>query len=418
MPHFSKTLSQLNKTELLAAAKVFNLSSDGIATALRDRIKAYLDDHEHHMKNKNYVRLFSRQQRASYAARAHMPPKVSLPSTFSTQTATDQDPLAEAEGSDIEPERVESLWFPAETIVICAENKIFRVSGGILVARSNVFRDMLGLPQPPSSDIERIEGSPVVRLQDSAQDTEIYFMPGPAPFDLSDVLGILRLSHKYDVQYLYRRALDHLAMDGYHGADDAKLTRHLTSDFDDSPINALSVIVTAMEVEAPWLLPNAYYEVSTFSSDVLLPHLAGELAPHVQKCLVANHRLVRAELLINGFLTKRSTSDCASVQRCMDLRRQKLCNLLPALAKRRYSDPVFELGGVLEALRKKGMCKHCLNWARDEQQAAASAFWRELPDIFGLPPQRELDELQRAAMGDDAENEGTGCNGTEGNGSD
>ncbi|KAJ6449433.1 hypothetical protein C8R47DRAFT_358263 [Mycena vitilis] len=268
---------------------------------------------------------------------------------------------------------------------------------------------MLGLPQPPSSDIERFEGSPVVRLCDSAHDTGMflraifdssYFMPGPAPFGLSDVLGILRISHKYDVQYLYRRALDHLAVDGYYGPHVAKLRRHLACDSDNSPINALSVIVAAIEVEALWLLPNAYYEVCTFPSDILLPYLTGELAQHVQKCLVANHRLVRAELLINGFLTKLSTSGCTSVQRCQDNRRQQLCNLLPVLAQRRDSNPVFELDGTLEALvRAKAMCKHCLSWARDEQHAAFSAFWRELPDIFGLPAQSELDELMRAAMG-------------------
>jgi hypothetical protein len=59
-------------------------------------------------------------------------------------------------------------------IVIRAENKIFHVFGGILAARSIVFRDMLAFPQPPNGDIEQIDGSPVLRLHDSADDVEVF----------------------------------------------------------------------------------------------------------------------------------------------------------------------------------------------------------------------------------------------------
>ncbi|KAJ7159379.1 hypothetical protein C8R43DRAFT_881836 [Mycena crocata] len=101
-----------------------------------------------------------------------------------------------------------------DTIVIRAETKIFQVSRAILAARSTVFRDMIAFPQPTSGDVE------ISELHDSAADVEVFlraifdssfFMPAPEPIELSVVLGILRLSHKYDVQYLFRRALQHLA---------------------------------------------------------------------------------------------------------------------------------------------------------------------------------------------------------------
>ncbi|KAJ6589288.1 hypothetical protein B0H19DRAFT_886340, partial [Mycena capillaripes] len=57
---------------------------------------------------------------------------------------------------------------------IQAENRIFRVSGGILAARSTVFSDIIGLPQPQSGDTEQIDGCPVVRLHDSAEDVEAF----------------------------------------------------------------------------------------------------------------------------------------------------------------------------------------------------------------------------------------------------
>ncbi|KAJ6537873.1 hypothetical protein B0H19DRAFT_1270265 [Mycena capillaripes] len=68
---------------------------------------------------------------------------------------------------------------------------------------------------------EMMDGNPVVRLRDSATEVEAflraifdssYFMPPPAEINFHPVLGILRLSHKYDVGYLYKTALDHLEM--------------------------------------------------------------------------------------------------------------------------------------------------------------------------------------------------------------
>lgn len=72
------------------------------------------------------------------------------------------------------PERVDDLWFSTDIIVIRAENKIFRVSGGVLTARSTVFRDMIALPQLTTCDTEQIDGFPVVRLHDAARDVEVF----------------------------------------------------------------------------------------------------------------------------------------------------------------------------------------------------------------------------------------------------
>jgi hypothetical protein len=76
-------------------------------------------------------------------------------------------------GSDT-PSRVDDLWFPTDNLVIRAGNKIFRVSGAILAARSTVFRDMIAFPQPANGYIEQIDGCPVVRLPDSAEHVEVF----------------------------------------------------------------------------------------------------------------------------------------------------------------------------------------------------------------------------------------------------
>ncbi|KAJ7182424.1 hypothetical protein C8R43DRAFT_1054358 [Mycena crocata] len=120
--------------------------------------------------------------------------------------------------------RVEELWFSNDTLVIKAENMEFCVSKSLLAARSPVFSDMVTFPQPANDEAtseDMVDGSPVVRLHDSGPAVRAllkalfdssYFMPPPAPVELQVVLDILRLSHKYDAQYLHDRALQHLAV--------------------------------------------------------------------------------------------------------------------------------------------------------------------------------------------------------------
>ncbi|KAJ6589276.1 hypothetical protein B0H19DRAFT_1103482 [Mycena capillaripes] len=301
----------------------------------------------------------------------------------------DQTGVAQ-EGSKATPVRVDDLWFPTDTIVIRAENRMFRVSGGILAARSTVFRDMVAFPQPEVGDIdsEHIDGCHVVRLHDSADDVEVflraiydssYFMPAPASIDLTVVLGILRLSHKYDVEYLCRRALDHLAVDGWYLATyDGTEANHLHYILSKSPINALSVIVAASEVGAQWILPSAYYHASTFDPDDLLPFCQGKMEKHVQKCLAAHQHLLRA---------------------------QALSKFLEGLAEKPWFTVFSTLEKDLDALEQQRMCTHCLTLAKSRQKAAASRFWDELPRIFGLPPWDKLRAMKRAAMGEDADDD-------------
>ncbi|KAJ7095615.1 hypothetical protein C8R44DRAFT_549828, partial [Mycena epipterygia] len=170
-------------------------------------------------------------------------------------------------------------------IVLCAGNSALRVTKSILAARSPVFRTMFEFPQPPSAAAgTMMEGSPLVVLHDQAKDVEpflralfdsSYFMPSPTHVDLHVVLGILRLSHKYDVGYLYKRALGHLEIIypiNLANLDDHRVNK-LNYECDNVAVH-LKAIQILHEVGAVWLLPFAYYTVGTYPSAELLT--AGE----------------------------------------------------------------------------------------------------------------------------------------------
>ncbi|KAJ6593398.1 hypothetical protein B0H19DRAFT_976114, partial [Mycena capillaripes] len=162
--------------------------------------------------------------------------------------------------------RVDDLWFTDGTMVVLkAEDKIFHVPKWLLAARSSVFRHMFEFPQPTNDEVEIIEGSPVVTLYDTADAAEAflralldssYFMPPPALVELQALLGILRLSNKYDVQYLYLRALEHLSK--YGPCSLHHLRSRTVQNFDDTPLRHLLVISAVKKVGALWLLPGLY----------------------------------------------------------------------------------------------------------------------------------------------------------------
>jgi hypothetical protein len=123
------------------------------------------------------------------------------------------------------------LWFDDGSIALQAESIQFRVYRGILAANSPVFKDMFSLPQP--NEEELVEGCPVVTLHDSAvdmghflraihdagcvtssiDDLNPYHIGRSRYYDRTKmtefalVAAVLRLSSKYNVEYLRERAI-------------------------------------------------------------------------------------------------------------------------------------------------------------------------------------------------------------------
>ncbi|KAF7339081.1 BTB domain-containing protein [Mycena venus] len=158
--------------------------------------------------------------------------------------------------------RVPSLWFEDDNLILRAQNTLFRVSKGVLAARSSVFRDMLAFPQSPQmrspcSEGEMYDGDGEEIIEGAIFDSS-FFEPPPAKTDLAAITGILRLSHKYDVQYLRRRALLHLDT-GYPTSLAVYEVSGSETFSSDGLGDSLLTIQCASEVGATWVLPTAFY---------------------------------------------------------------------------------------------------------------------------------------------------------------
>ncbi|KAJ7710224.1 hypothetical protein B0H16DRAFT_1630326 [Mycena metata] len=283
--------------------------------------------------------------------------------------------------------RVEDLWIPRDTIVIRAENTIFQVPRAVLAAQSTVFREMLSFPQPSTPETELIDGSPVVRLHDSAKDVEVflraifdasYFEPAPAQTEI--------LSHKYDVNFLYRRALDHLAKAGWYS-----LTYDEIPVFDmpltpnSGPMGPLSIAAVASEVGALWLLPWAYLRVAGCKSVHLLPLIDGEFQTHVRRCIVAQEQLVRESVAVNRFLLQ---NDQCTTDRCRENRLYYSKESLDFIERGFGTcglDPFDEWSS--ERLEEIGdeLCPACRALSTERTKLALTRSYEKLPGTFGLP---------------------------------
>jgi hypothetical protein len=67
--------------------------------------------------------------------------------------------------------RCNDVWFEDGTIVLQAEDTLFRVYKGILARNSSVLSDMFVVGGPSSSSDEMVDGVPCVQIHDSATET-------------------------------------------------------------------------------------------------------------------------------------------------------------------------------------------------------------------------------------------------------
>jgi hypothetical protein len=198
-----------------------------------------------------------------------------------------------------EPSKHPDLWFCDGSIILRAEDTLFRVHKSQLARHSPFFRDLFSLPQPSADNTtssptvvangnaplqidttNEIEGCPVLRLYDTAEDVENLLMAlydGPNfgkndPADFRMVSGILRLSTKYLVDSLRTKALVHLSrawptsLKGWDAREDLARADEMQSGLGMSNIypSPADVIILAREINAPSLLPSAFYDLSRY----------------------------------------------------------------------------------------------------------------------------------------------------------
>ncbi|KAJ7500428.1 hypothetical protein B0H11DRAFT_1995338 [Mycena galericulata] len=327
-----------------------------------------------------------------------------------------------------EPHRIPELWFEDGNIVIQAGNSQFRVHRGILASCSPVFQDMLSFPQPSESEL--VQGCPLVLLHDSAADVAVFlraifdssfFMPFPIRTKFDVVLGCLRLGHKYGVDYLRRRALIHLSS-GYpttlseldtracHKDPSVSISETISWRWPDLESHTIFLIELAREVEAPWILPVAFYNLSIFCRKLGKDIFHGTVYHGVRTCLSIQDQ----SAFINGHIVQMhsATTDVLRfLSHPMDI---EGC-LVPTYCHEKRLEAIESIREVIrdnpsnplnvwdedDWERLQDVCRVCLAALKTTHQNARQTFWDKLPELYGLPPWEVLEKMKVDAIGTD-----------------
>ncbi|KAJ7611814.1 hypothetical protein FB45DRAFT_941082 [Roridomyces roridus] len=300
-----------------------------------------------------------------------------------------------------------------------ARNSQFRVYRGTLAACSPVFKDMLSFPQP--ADAELVEGCSVVHLTDAPDEFTVflkaiflpdYFMP-----------------HKYGVEHLHLRALVHFSSlfhttlaqsdkaeypysesTGPSNLPQPQIISWLAPDVP----SLVSCIQLAREVDAPWILPLAFYVLShrltqakfsislmdvirgnAFNGETF--HLSTQDQESFLRGLIQQIQFSTTSIL-GCFSDPLKIPNCTTPVRCLKGRLSAV-NSVRETVSVFPSKPLDVWGEEDWDEFADRVCPTCLAALQARHQIKRQEFWDDLPKTYGLLPWEELEKMKVAAIG-------------------
>ncbi|KAH9932290.1 uncharacterized protein B0H18DRAFT_52707 [Fomitopsis serialis] len=310
------------------------------------------------------------------------------------------------EGSAIQEDLKKDLvkdkeaWFYDGNIDIVAEGIAFRVHRSVLSLHSDLFRDMLSIPQ--AQDAGTSSDVPAVDVTDSADDmrhllltlyhNNKHFKPDKK-VDFEVVNTLVHIAHKYQVQNVLDEAMSRIkalfpgTMHALIKVLDEYPAGH-TMKYEDTKTNSLRVIEIARLVGDTSLLRPAYYRLcqhvrrggpevdeslkdsdplSAAFDEVTRRAVAG--APHLRLATLE----VREEAFMTSTAEECFQDDClevlSSMNACMVDEQSLLCDAFDCVDMEGWSDT---------------LCGRCVSLVQGRENDAQERVWEQLPTFFNF----------------------------------
>ncbi|KAL1743223.1 hypothetical protein HDZ31DRAFT_65227 [Schizophyllum fasciatum] len=190
------------------------------------------------------------------------------------------------------------LYLADGSVIVRAEDTLFRVHISMLARHSIFFRDVFAMPKG-GEGADRLDGCPVLFLQDRAEDvanllSALYDGPilrDNSPDDFRVVAGVCRLATKYLIDALRVKTIAHLSkawsstLKEWDAREDAARVHELAFASSDPPSHPrypspVDVVNLAREVDAPCLLPSALYDLSRYPFTQIFEDQSASLDVH------------------------------------------------------------------------------------------------------------------------------------------
>ncbi|EJD07217.1 uncharacterized protein FOMMEDRAFT_24647 [Fomitiporia mediterranea MF3/22] len=336
--------------------------------------------------------------------------------------------------------RHSEFWFSDGSVVLLANDVLFRVHKSFLARHSLVFRDVFSLPQPSAvleenlsptmgcsektsgswtslstlpedllSDLAAdngeatLDGCPVVPLHDSPDDVAslLYALYDGPKFDNNSsedfrvVSGILRLASKYEIDGLRSRALEHLSvawpatLKGWDAREEFLGNAGGSVEEPRFYPNPVEVINLAREVNAPNLLPSAFYDLSRYPLEHIFQNSQGSIP-----ALPQSDRTAHTELSLTDtqrLALGKETSHCA------------VTALIRSLATEARSNPSHHtqshssIGHHARGFAARHQHRRSDSAAGVGRCASPATCWRDVCELVDLATQHYLFDRERGA---------------------
>ncbi|KIY46518.1 hypothetical protein FISHEDRAFT_75541 [Fistulina hepatica ATCC 64428] len=327
--------------------------------------------------------------------------------------------------------RSEDVWLSDGNVIICAAGPssgsdcdtrvLFKVHRSILSRHSAVLHDMFGLPLTYSAE-EAYEGVPLVYMHDDPVDVQnlihaLYnhesFLPPPAGSpSIETIFSVLRISTKYVVTFLRKRAILHLSDFFPLTPNDALKTRRTLAKQRGKTrahyVDIPDIISRAHESHIPWIIPWATYLYMFEATTANLHHYVRDIEPGDRDlCLVSfAHKcmhLVRLSLYVQDFPHHQCATEYDwNMLRSIFVSGTEVlleCVLHPLY----YTDVLWKvIDQTAPNIRK---CPGCTEFINGKIEGARTQYWEELPTILGLGTWAALEKMRADELATDNRDE-------------
>ncbi|KAH9939428.1 hypothetical protein B0H21DRAFT_698423 [Amylocystis lapponica] len=310
--------------------------------------------------------------------------------------ATDSGDLLPVKCEDLKHH--EELWFEDGSVILVAGNVGFRVYAGILSRDSVVFRNLLNAPGAKS---EVMENCPVLRVQDTSADLEVFlsfvysgskFVSNAKRLPFSTISSLVRLGHKYEVYRLRDDGLARLKTcypseyTDENWNDFAKLNSSVM--VMENTRSAISVVNLARLTQMDILLPMALYACTYLHLSTLLHgfHCADgvleTLSPEdLFRCLQGMKNLLKAKRKASVWILKlrHCSTDCQTPKKC--------CAAISSLLRRAHDAGSLASFQALNPLLQPDdeyFCKWCEDMIISQDDVAIRRIFAKLPSYMGV----------------------------------
>jgi hypothetical protein len=228
-----------------------------------------------------------------------------------------------------------------------------------------------------------------------------FFEPPPKVTRLPDVLGILRLSDKYDVVYLRHRALEHLET-VYVSSLDAYDAGSIMSTFGVTEKGHVFVARVAMQVNAPWIVPCAVYKACSAGLTSICDMDSEEttIDSLQKKCLNTLTQHLHAFFDRPPFyvILPSLASSCAQEGKCAQMANTIVHDWNKGLLGTTILDPLQAWKDEIDGIARFELCPACSVAALAAITDCRQRWWANMPSKFGLLDWPDLLLLRAAAF--------------------